>query len=40
MAEVFAARLRTSSVSIGDNASVTIFGGSAPFIATFLLDRT
>ena len=40
MAEMFPTRLRTSSVSIGYNASVMIFGGTAPFIATFLIDRT
>ena len=40
MAEMFPTRLRTSSVSIGYNASVMIFGGTAPFIATFLIDWT
>jgi MHS family proline/betaine transporter-like MFS transporter len=40
MAEMFPTRLRTSSVSIGYNASVMLFGGTAPFIATFLIDRT
>ena len=40
MAEMFPTRLRTSSVSIGYNASVMIFGGTAPFISTFLIDRT
>jgi MHS family proline/betaine transporter-like MFS transporter len=40
MAEMFPTRVRTSSVSIGYNASVMIFGGTAPFIATFLIDRT
>ena len=32
MAEMFPTRLRTSSVSIGYNASVMMFGGTAPFI--------
>ena len=40
MAEMFPTRLRTSSMSIGYNASVMIFGGTAPFISTFLIDRT
>ena len=40
MAEMFPTRLRASSVSIGYNASVMVFGGTAPFIATFLIDRT
>ena len=40
MAEMFPTRLRTRSVSIGYNASVMIFGGTAPFISTFLIDRT
>jgi len=40
MAEMFPTRLRTSSVSIGYNASVMIFGGTAPFISTFLIDKT
>jgi len=38
MAEMFPTRLRTRSVSIGYNASVMIFGGTAPFISTFLID--
>jgi MHS family proline/betaine transporter-like MFS transporter len=40
MAEMFPTRVRASSVSIGYNASVMMFGGTAPFIATFLIDRT
>ncbi|MGI5518046.1 MFS transporter [Streptomyces sp. CA-106131] len=40
MSEMFPTRLRTSSVSIGYNASVMLFGGTAPFISTFLIDRT
>ncbi|SCL26880.1 MFS transporter, MHS family, proline/betaine transporter [Micromonospora rhizosphaerae] len=40
MAEMFPTRVRASSVSIGYNASVMIFGGTAPFIATYLIDRT
>jgi MFS transporter, MHS family, proline/betaine transporter len=40
MAELFPTRVRYSSVSIGYNLSVMTFGGTAPFIATFLIDRT
>lgn len=40
MAEMFPTRVRASSVSIGYNFSVMTFGGTAPFIATFLIDRT
>ena len=40
MTEMFPTRVRASSVSIGYNASVMLFGGTAPFIATFLIDRT
>lgn len=40
MSEMFPTRVRASSVSIGYNASVMVFGGTAPFIATFLIDRT
>lgn len=40
MAEMFPTRVRASSVSIGYNFSVMTFGGTAPFIATFLIDKT
>lgn len=40
MAEMFPTRVRASSVSIGYNFSVMTFGGTAPFIATFLIGRT
>ena len=40
MAELFPTRVRLSSVSIGYNLSVMTFGGTAPFIATFLIDQT
>lgn len=40
MSEMFPTRVRASSVSIGYNASVMTFGGTAPFIATFLIDQT
>ena len=40
MAELFPTRVRYASVSIGYNLSVMIFGGTAPFIATFLIDQT
>ncbi|OEV08561.1 MFS transporter [Streptomyces nanshensis] len=40
MAEMFPTRVRNSSVSVGYNASVMLFGGTAPFIATFLIGWT
>jgi MHS family proline/betaine transporter-like MFS transporter len=40
MAEVFPAKLRSSGVSVGYNLSAALFGGTAPFIATFLVDST
>jgi MHS family proline/betaine transporter-like MFS transporter len=38
--ELFAARVRSSGYSIGYNVSVALFGGTAPYIATWLVDRT
>ncbi|BAT59473.1 proline/betaine transporter [Variibacter gotjawalensis] len=40
MAEMFPTAVRSSSISIGYNASVMIFGGTAPFIATYLISAT
>lgn len=40
MAEMFPTRTRASSISIGYNASVMMFGGTAPFIATYLISLT
>ncbi len=39
-AELFATRVRYGGFSIGYNFSVAIFGGTAPYIAVFLIDRT
>ena len=39
-AELFATRVRSSGYSIGYNVSVALFGGTAPYIATWLVDRT
>lgn len=39
-AELFATRVRSSGYSIGYNMSVAIFGGTAPYVATWLVDRT
>lgn len=39
-AELFATRVRYSGYSIGYNLSVALFGGTAPYVATFLVDRT
>ena len=32
--------MRSSAYSIGYNISVAIFGGTAPYVATWLTDRT
>ena len=39
-AELFATRVRSSGYSIGYNVSVALFGGTAPYIATWLTART
>jgi MHS family proline/betaine transporter-like MFS transporter len=39
-AELFATRVRSGAYSIGYNMSVAIFGGTAPYVATWLTDRT
>jgi MFS transporter, MHS family, proline/betaine transporter len=39
-AELFATRVRSTGYSIGYNVSVAIFGGTAPYVATWLTDRT
>jgi MHS family proline/betaine transporter-like MFS transporter len=39
-AELFATRVRSSGYSIGYNLSVAVFGGTAPYIATWLVART
>lgn len=39
-AELFATRVRSSAYSIGYNVSVAIFGGTAPYVATWLVART
>ncbi len=39
-AELFATRVRSSGYSIGYNVSVAVFGGTAPYVATLLVDRT
>ena len=39
-AELFATRVRSSGYSIGYNISVAVFGGTAPYVATWLTDRT
>lgn len=40
MAEMFPTNVRASSISIGYNASVMLFGGTAPYIATYLMEST
>ncbi len=39
-AELFATRVRSGGYSIGYNVSVALFGGTAPYVATWLTDRT
>jgi MHS family proline/betaine transporter-like MFS transporter len=39
-AELFATRVRSTGYSIGYNVSVALFGGTAPYLATWLADRT
>ena len=39
-AELFATRVRSSGYAIGYNVSVALFGGTAPYIATWLTDQT
>jgi MHS family proline/betaine transporter-like MFS transporter len=39
-AELFATRVRSTGYSIGYNVSVALFGGTAPYVATWLVDRT
>lgn len=40
MIELFPAKVRMSAVSIGYNIGFAVFGGTAPFIATYLIDVT
>ena len=39
-AEIFPTRVRYTALSIGYNIAVAVFGGFAPFIATFLVQQT
>jgi MHS family proline/betaine transporter-like MFS transporter len=39
-AELFATRVRSSGYAIGYNVSVALFGGTTPYVATWLTDRT
>ncbi|AGB24833.1 sugar phosphate permease [Mycobacterium sp. JS623] len=39
-AELFATRVRSSGYSIGYNLSVAVFGGTAPYVATWLVAHT
>jgi MHS family proline/betaine transporter-like MFS transporter len=39
-AELFATRVRSSGYSIGYNMSVAVFGGTAPYVATWLVAHT
>jgi len=40
MVELFPARIRMSALSIGYNIGFAVFGGTAPFVATYLIDAT
>jgi len=39
MAEAFPARMRCSAVSLAYNVPMALFGGTAPMVATFLINR-
>jgi MHS family proline/betaine transporter-like MFS transporter len=40
LVELFPTEVRSSAFGVGYNISITLFGGTAPFIATFLISRT
>ena len=40
IAEIFPTRGRTTFLSIANGTAVAIFGGFAPFIATWLIEKT
>jgi MHS family proline/betaine transporter-like MFS transporter len=40
ISEIFATRGRTTQMSIANGTAVAIFGGFAPYIATWLIDKT
>lgn len=40
MAELFPVRIRASGVSLGYNLPAALFGGTAPFVATYLIAET
>jgi MHS family proline/betaine transporter-like MFS transporter len=40
MAELFPAPVRATGISLGFNIPIAAFGGLAPFVATFLIERT
>ncbi|MEV1024942.1 MFS transporter [Streptomyces sp. NPDC050264] len=40
MAELFPARIRTGAIAIPYNISVSLFGGTAPYVATWLVTST
>jgi MHS family proline/betaine transporter-like MFS transporter len=40
MVSIFPRQVRYSGVSIAHNISMAIFGGSAPEVAIYLIDRT
>ena len=40
LSELFPTKVRFTALSIGYSLAVTLFGGFAPFIATFLIQQT
>jgi len=40
MAELLPTRVRATGIAVGYNVAVAVFGGSAPYIATWLISRT
>ena len=40
MVEMFPTKTRFSGVAVGYNISMAVFGGTAPLISTWLMDKT
>lgn len=40
LVEMFPANVRYSALGVSYNLAVAAFGGTAPFVASFLIDRT
>ena len=40
MVEMFPTKTRFSGIAVGYNVSMAVFGGTAPLISTWLIDKT